>query len=122
RAAGGGRGGGRARAAGARGLGAKGGARARALGSGGRVIQRTGLPLVRLDRELFLEEARQRTGLDDFGDPGFHEPLERLIADYDGEAGLTFLGRIAARQDVIRLLTNRLPMEWDPRRPPQITP
>jgi hypothetical protein len=82
------------------------GALARALRSGGRVIQRTGLPLVRLDADLFCEEARQRTGLDDFGDPRFREPLDRLIADFDGAAELSLLGRIAARQDVIRLLAN----------------
>lgn len=84
----------------------------RAIRSGGRMIERTGLPLVRLDDELFLEEARQRTGLDDFGDPGFRVPLRRLIADYESEAKLSVLGRIAARQDTIRLLANRLRMEW----------
>jgi hypothetical protein len=99
---------------------APGSALARALRSGSRVLQRAGLPLVRLDAELFLDEARQRTGVDDFGDPGFREPLRRLVADYDGEAGLSLLGRIAARQDVIRLLTNRLRMEWDRRRHPEI--
>jgi Sulfotransferase family len=96
------------------------GALARALRSGGRVIQRTGLPLVRLEAELFCEEARQRTGLDDFGDPRFREPLARLIADFDGDAQLSLLGRIAARQDVIRLLANRLRMEWDRKRHPEI--
>ena len=99
---------------------AHGSALARALKSGGRVIQRAGLPLVRLEEELFLDEACQRTGLDDFGDPGFREPLRRLIADYDTQAGLSLLGRIAARQDTIRLLTNRLRMEWDRRRHPEI--
>ncbi len=93
---------------------------ARALRSGGRVIQRTRLPLVRLDDELFLEEARQRTGLDDFGDPRFREPLRRLIADYDDEARLSFVGRLAARQDMIRLLANRLRMEWERKRHPAI--
>ena len=99
---------------------APGSAIARALRNGGRVIQRAGFPLVRLDETLFLDEARQRTGLDDFGDPRFHEPLRRLIADYDTEAGLSLLGRIAARQDTIRLLSNRLRMEWDRRRHPEI--
>jgi hypothetical protein len=101
-------------------LASPGGALARALKSGGRVIQRTGLPLVRLDAELFCEEARQRTGLDDFGDRRFREPLQRLIADFDGPAQLSLLGRIAARQDVIRLLANRLRMEWDRKRHPEI--
>src|SRR5262249_58461154 len=82
--------------------------------------QGAGWRWVGLDGRLFVDEGRQRTGLDDFGDPGFREPLRRLIADYDGEAGLSLLGRIAARQDVIRLLTNRLRMEWDRRRHPEI--
>ena len=93
---------------------------ARALRSGGRVIQRAGLPLVRLDAELFVEEAQQRTGLDDFGDPRFREPLRRVIADFEEEASLSVLGRIAARQDMIRLLSNRLRMEWDRKRHPGI--
>jgi len=94
---------------------------ARALRSGGRVLQLAGgLPLVRLDASLFEEEARQRTGLDDFGDPRFHEPLRRLIADFEESAQLSFLGRIAARQDMIRLLSNRLRMEWERKRHPGI--
>ena len=49
--------------------------RARCAAGGPRHPARRGLPLVRLDAELFVEEARQRTGLDDFGDPRFREPL-----------------------------------------------
>jgi hypothetical protein len=84
----------------------------RAIRTGGRVIQRSGLPLVRLDADLFLEEARLRTGLDDFGDDGFLDPLRRVIDDFEHEAKLSLLGRIAARQDLIRLLSNRLRIEW----------
>ena len=94
---------------------------ARAINTGGRVIQRTGLPiaglpLVRLDENHVLEEAQLRTGLDDFGDPGFRDPLRRVIADFEQEARLSFLGRIAARQDLIRLLSNRLRIEWHRKR------
>ena len=91
-----------------------------AIRGGGRVIQRTGLPLVRLDDELFLEEARQRTGLEDFGEDGFRDPLRRVIADFEREAGLSLLGRIAARQDLIRLLANRLRIEWYRTRQPAL--
>lgn len=98
---------------------------ARAINTGGRVIQRTGLPiaglpLVRLDEDHVLEEARLRTGLDDFGDPGFRDPLRRVIADFEQEARLSFLGRIAARQDLIRLLSNRLRIEWHRQRHPAL--
>jgi len=84
------------------------------------VIQRSGLPLVRLDADLFMEEARLRTGLDDFGDDGFQEPLRRVIADFEHEAKLSLLGRIAARQDLIRLLSNRLRIEWYRKRHPAL--
>ena len=93
---------------------------ARALNSGGRVIERTGLELVRLDEEYLLDEARRRTRLEDFGDPGFREPFRRLLHAYEHEAQLSLLGRIAARQDTIRLLASRLKMEADRRRHPEI--
>jgi hypothetical protein len=47
--------------------------------------------------ESVLAEARQRTGLVDFGDPAFHEPLARLLAAIDAEAELHEAGRRAQR-------------------------
>lgn len=93
---------------------------ARALNSGGRVIGRTGLALVRLDEEQLLDDARRRTRLEDFGDPGFREALRRLLHSYESEAQLSLLGRIAARQDTTRLLASRLRLEADRRRHPEI--
>lgn len=92
----------------------------RVLNRGGRVIARTGYPLVRLDEPILLDEARRRTGLEDFGGDAFREPLGRLLLSFENEAGLTLLGRIAARQDLLRLLSNRLRMQEDRRRHPQI--
>src|SRR5262245_7400874 len=46
----------------------------RALNRGGRVIERAGIPIVKLDRETLLAEARSRTRLEDFGDDTFREP------------------------------------------------
>ena len=92
----------------------------RAIRTGGRVIQRSGIPLVRLDVDLFLEEARVRTGLDDFGDDAFLDPLQRVIDDWEHESKLSLLGRIAARQDIIRLLSNRLRIEWYRKRHPAL--
>jgi hypothetical protein len=93
---------------------------AKAIRTGGRVIQRSGLPLVRLEVDLFLEEARLRTGLDEFGDDGFLDPLRRVVDGFEHEAKLSFLGRIAARQDMIRLLSNRLRIEWYRKRHPAL--
>jgi hypothetical protein len=86
------------------------------LNTGGRFVG----PTVRLDASVLTEEARRQTRLDDFGDPALDEPLRRLIRSYEHEAGLTLIGRIAARQDTLRLLANRLRMEADRRRHPEI--
>jgi len=86
----------------------------RLIGNGG------GNKLVQLDRARLLEEAERRVALAGFGDRGFLEPLGRLLDSFENEAGLSLLGRIAARQDVLRLLVNRLQMEDDRKRRPEI--
>jgi hypothetical protein len=93
----------------------------RALNSGGRILEgAAGVSLVRLDEATLFEEARRRTRQEDFGDPAFREPFARVLAAYERDAGLSLLGRIAARQDTIRLLANRLRLEADRRRHPEI--
>jgi hypothetical protein len=92
----------------------------RALNRGGRTIVRTGIPLVRLEPAQLIDAARRRTGLDDFGDEAFREPFERVVRALDGEARLNLVGRIAARQDLLRLLSNRLRMIDDAKRHPDI--
>ena len=74
----------------------------------GGAARAAGIPLVRLDPETLLAAARASTGLADFGDPWFREPLRRLIDSYENEAKLTVLGRVIARRDAVRLLENRL--------------
>ena len=92
----------------------------RALNRGGRAIARAGIPIVRLDRDALLADAQSRVRLDDFGDETFREPFARLIDSLEREADLTLLGRIAARQDMIRLLSNRLRLVNDQKRHPDI--
>jgi hypothetical protein len=89
----------------------------RAFNSGGTVVGRS---VVRLDPGLLIDEARRRTGLSDFGPGPLREPLERLMASYERDAMLTLIGRIAARQDTLRLLETRLRMQHDLRRHPEI--
>ena len=56
--------------------------------------------------------------MSDFGGKDFSEPLQRLIASLEGEAKLSWMGRILARQDIVVLLENRLRMtEWFGRHP-----
>ncbi|MCW5891412.1 MAG: sulfotransferase [bacterium] len=92
----------------------------RAFNRGGRVIQRTGVSLIRLEPEALLDEARRRARLEDFDEDGFREAFRRVVHSFDREAGLTLLGRIAARQDLLRLLKSRLQLVDDRRRHPDI--
>lgn len=71
-------------------------------------LGRTGPRLLPLDPERLLAAATRATGLADFGSPYFREPLARLCDSLGREARLTALGRMIARQDILRLLGNRL--------------
>lgn len=91
-----------------------------AANAGGGLLRRLGVRFVELDPPSVLEEARRRTGLEDFGEPEVREPLEVLVRAYREEADLTPLGRVAARSDTVRLLANRLRLADDRRRHPEI--
>lgn len=93
---------------------------ARALNMGGWAMTEAGVPGPSLDPDALLEAARRRTGLSDFGDPSFEAPMRLLVTSLERDAGLSLLGRIAARQDLKRILSNRLRMEEDCRRHPEI--
>jgi hypothetical protein len=67
-----------------------------------------------------LEVAGRQAGLTNFGDPSFLEPLRRLVESLGAEARLNPMGRLATRYDLIRLLVNRLQMEEDRKRNPEI--
>lgn len=68
-------------------------------------------PPTTFDPDALLAEARRRTGLDDFGDPLFREPMERLLFSLEHEARLTDAGRAAQRERVIGSLVTRLSAE-----------
>jgi hypothetical protein len=87
---------------------------------GSRLLGRTGPRLVRLGDVELMEEAQRRTGLSDFGAPDFREALRRFLQACDTEGQLTLLGRIAVRQDTLRLLANRLKIQQDRQRNPAI--
>src|SRR5438067_1101977 len=60
-----------------------------------------------------IETARRRTDLDNFGPGDFFEPLSRLLESCQREARLNFVGRMALRSDLVRMLSNRLLLERD---------
>jgi sulfotransferase family protein len=76
--------------------------------------------LFRLDADRMLSVASRRTGLHDFGEPVFREPLERLVRSLEREARLNLIGGFAAREDLTGMLVNRLTMEGDRARHPGI--
>jgi hypothetical protein len=67
-----------------------------------------------------LEEARRRTGLDDFGDPGFRAGLRVLLETYEKTARFSEPGRRRNRGRLLRLLENRLRVEAALARHPEI--
>jgi hypothetical protein len=79
-----------------------------------------GRQLISLQPEKLLKAASRETGLEDFGSDYFRQPLARLCASLEQDAQLTGLGRMIARQDILRLLRNRLMLEDTFRRHPEI--
>jgi hypothetical protein len=67
-----------------------------------------------------LDRAQQRTRLTDFGDSSFEQPLEVLLKAYHEEANLNLLGRLAARWDTLRFLTNLLMLRQAEKIAPEI--
>jgi len=92
----------------------------RAANGLGSLLDRAGVRLVSLEEGDLLDAARRATGLDDFGDDDFREPLRRLLFCLEHEADLTLVGRIAARRDLVGLLITRLRIEADRKTHPEI--
>jgi Sulfotransferase family len=65
-----------------------------------------------------VERAQRRTGLSDFGEEPFEEPLRVLVESFEREACLSAFGKMAARWDMLRFLSNLLMLrEAEKRRP-----
>ena len=74
-----------------------------------------------LDANALLDLARERTQLEDFGPEDFLEPFHLLVASYRKEAQLNFVGRLSAKTYLLQLLENRLRVERDRKRHPEIS-
>ena len=73
-----------------------------------------------LNVETMLARARSRTGLSDYGDEWFLEPLRVLVESINTEARLTPVGRWIQRRRLEAALANRLRVEDVLRRHPEI--
>jgi hypothetical protein len=78
-----------------------------------------GMP-ISLDPDSILAEARDKTGLADFGDESYHEALVRMLRSLDQEARLNAAGRAMQRQRTVDILINRARTEEFFRRHPEI--
>ena len=84
--------------------------------------QHLGTPaaLVSLDEMSLLDAARAATGLDDFGDDGWREGFAIFLRSLEDEADLHLIGRILARNEIVRALVNRLDVHATLERNPDI--
>jgi hypothetical protein len=73
-----------------------------------------------LDPASLMAAAEESTGLLDFGDSSFREPLKVLVDSIEKEAALHPLGRIITRTRLVSTLANRARMEEQFRRHPEI--
>lgn len=85
----------------------------RVVNAVGSSLHRAGLVSTGIEPEELLAEARQQTGLADFGPGPLRRPLEVLSTALREEATLSFLGQLVVRGHLLRLLDNRLRLEAD---------
>ena len=72
------------------------------------------------DTDAVLDQASADTGLDDFGDSSFREPLGVLLRALDTQAERSAMGRVSAHAQVSQLARNRLLVEDVLRTHPEI--
>jgi len=85
----------------------------RALNRAASLLRKAGLFRLPLAEEALLDAARRKAGGRDFEDGSFREALRYLVDSLEREAELNFIGRMAAREDILQLLVNRLHLERD---------
>ncbi|MDA8428129.1 MAG: sulfotransferase [Geobacteraceae bacterium] len=90
------------------------------INSFNRMALDNGRPFVSLAEADLLEQSRRQTGLDDFGDDPFREPLGILLDSCEKDADLNLVGRFCVRSEITRMLSNRLHMVADRKRHPEI--
>jgi hypothetical protein len=95
-------------------------ARWRTLNALGRTASALGLRLITLEPGALRDEARRRTGLDDFGSSEYEDPLATYLQAVEHEGRPTTIGRWLARRDALLLLETRLRIRELEKRMPAI--
>jgi hypothetical protein len=80
----------------------------RILNTALRGASRVGVARFDLSPDSLIATAKKDTGLDDFGDQSFLEPMRILIRSLEDEADLNPIGRFMNKVNIIRLLKHRL--------------
>ena len=75
----------------------------------GRSVNGIGFQPVNLSLDKLLQIASENTGLTDFGENDFRQPLALLLDGLEREANLSLLGRIVAKSDLVRTLEKTTP-------------
>jgi hypothetical protein len=73
-----------------------------------------------LDPDALIATACERTGLTDFGGDDWRAPFHLLMRSIEEEADLHLYGRLWTRDETLRFLENRLRIEDEYRRHPEI--
>ncbi len=84
------------------------------------ILEILNIDAVEIDENSLLTRAQEITGLDDFGDARFREPLNILIESLNSEANLNATGRYLLRAYLLGLLTNRLKVQQELKTHPEI--
>lgn len=84
------------------------------------ILDRMGKRTMALDPDKLIAKARKQTGLHDFGDDSFREPLRILCAHTHGDKPLTILGRIILKGDILNRLKNKLRIHAEIKAHPEI--
>ena len=79
-----------------------------------------GLARIRLDQDALLARAKKETGLGNFGDDSFLQPMQLLLQALGDEADLNPVGRFMNRANNVRILKHRLYVQDLLTRHPQI--
>ena len=69
-----------------------------------------GLSITNLDPDSVLEEAKRKTGLEDWGSDRFLEPMRQMLSAV-GQCDYTILGDVLFRGNTFRAVTHRLQIE-----------
>lgn len=92
----------------------------RLLNGVGGVLRRVGVSQPRLDPEALLAAAERRTRLSDWGDDRFREGLHALVGSFETQNNATTFGRIFFREYCVAALANRLRIQDELKRHPEI--